>query len=173
MSDKELQERCLDNLFLEELPFKIPVTFKEGIKEKYYSGKCGCPREVTIRITTFKDIAWDAKHYYGRIEPESPPIYEIGDKSLIEHFGYLGADTELFDHNRFDIDLMRPTTKEEKEEFHNKCNPLTSGWLDKEELISFAKEVFKRRFGEDNGWKLELIDYTKQKLELIQINYIK
>lgn len=46
---------------------------------------------------------------------------------------------------------MRPTTKEEKEEFHNKCNPLTSGWLDKKELISFAKEVFKRRFGEDNG----------------------
>ena len=34
MSDKELQERCLDNLFLEELPFKIPVTFKEGIKGK-------------------------------------------------------------------------------------------------------------------------------------------
>lgn len=162
MSDKELQERCLDNLFLEELPFKIPVTLKEGIKGKqYYTGQCKRPREVRVNITSFIGTAWDAKHYYGRMEIDEPPIYKFGDGSGSIYRGYLGEDGKLFDHIRVNIDLMRPTTKEEEEEFHGDYNPLTSGWLNKEELIAFVKEVYNKRFGDENGWKLYLVDYTE------------
>lgn len=156
MTDKELEERCLDNLFSEKLPFRIPVDFKEGITGKqYYSGKCNRPRTVLIEITTFRGTAWNAKHYYGRIKPECPPIHKIGDKSEMNSYGYLGEDTELFSHNRFSIDLLKPTKEEEYQ-----GDNLTSEWISKENLISFAKEVFNRRFGTENGWKLELEDYT-------------
>ena len=157
MTKEQIQECCFD---YSTLPYKIKETFGEGIIGKeYYTDKADRPREVILEITSFRGIAWNAVHYYGKVKVYHPPIKKEGSNS--HYGGYLGEDTPLFKDINIEIELYRYVTDKEhkKDPLHyNEDMRVTNGWLNKDSLVKFAKEVFKERFvGE---WKLTIKDLT-------------
>lgn len=158
MKKEQIQECCYD---IGNIPYEIPDTFGEGIIGKvYYTDKAERPRIVTLEITTFRGVAWDAVHYYGRLYVSRVPVKKEGSKSCF--CGYLGEDTPLFKDLNIIIELWRYVTDVNRKEDpirYDKDMKVTNGWYDKASIKKLAKEVFKARFTGD--WKLVVNDYTE------------
>lgn len=157
--DKRIKNRCMDR---GKYPFVIPDNYGEGIMgKKYYTDVAQKPREVYLRISTFRGLCWDAQHYYGKLYAFGAPIKEIGGDPQYSCCGYLGEDQALFKDVSIDIELWREVTERERKSNWNRygTHDMTSGWCDKDALISFGKKVFAARFS--GNWKLKIEDLTK------------
>ena len=158
MKKEQIQECCYD---LGKHPYEIPDSYGEGIVGKeYYTGKEKRPREVMLKITSFRGVCFGAVHYYGTLKAYRPNIHKEGSNNC--YYGYLGDDTKLFKDLNIVIELCRYITEEEYKTDPNRYDKdmnVTNCWYDKAHIVKFAKEVFNKRFKGD--WKLIIKDYTR------------
>ena len=123
--------------------------------------KINNPRNVCIRITTFRGISWNAIHYYGTIIAD-------GVNWIDEYGSYLGGYiSKWFSENKndlyeskYDIHLLRELTQEEIDKDPDRWNfyeagDMVSSFNTIKEIEDLAIEVAKIRFP---GWNIEF-DY--------------
>ena len=112
-------------------------------------------RRVTLEISTFRGISFNAIHYYGKLN-----IQGVG----MEYDEQPGKSTMLFDdniplgHYSYKLELQRPLTQKEIDEdpkrwdIYYQAGDLTNCFETIEEIIESTKEIFKLRFKGD--WEL-------------------
>ena len=121
------------------------------------------PRTVTLDVTTYRGVSWDAVHYYGNItiegvsfSPEDSPNTYVVCKETYE-----AEEKNPLAAGSYKIELVRPVTSEEIEEDSTRWDGYevgdkTNAFNSPEDVIDLAKEVYKARFL--GNWKLEIID---------------
>ncbi len=127
-------------------------------------------RRVVLQISSFVGIHPKAIHYYGILSVEGVKLSCGGSVSLCgftsdwdcEHKFPLSRPTYELRLTRpitqYEIDLDRALGKDFARFPYQKVGDLTPCWNSKEELLEFAKLVFKARFQGD--WELCEVDRT-------------
>lgn len=120
-------------------------------------------RRVTLRISTFRGISCNAIHYYGTLDIQGVYMEVNGE---LGHFqsSYVWERDFPMSSDSYTLKLMRPVTEEDKDADKKACceadirfkyqevGDLTERFNSIEELIDFAKIVFKNRF--KGEWEL-------------------
>lgn len=108
-------------------------------------------RRVTLRITTFRGMSFNAIHYYGQIVIQGVDI---------EYIECPGRTTMVFDdniplaHYSYNLELKRPVTQAEivkhpdRWEYYH-VGDLTNCFETIEDVIALARDVFRLRFSGD------------------------
>lgn len=128
------------------------------------------PRTVTLDVTTYRGVSWNAVHYYGNIiidgvsfSPEdSPNTYTMCTET------YEAEEKNPLAAGFYRIELVRPVTSEEIEKDSSRWNGYkvgdkTNAFYSSEDVIAIAKEVCKARFL--GNWKLKIVDYSGKDLD--------
>lgn len=128
------------------------------------------PRTVTLDVTTYRGVSWNAVHYYGNIiidgvsfSPEdSPNTYTMCTET------YEAEEKNPLAAGFYRIELVRPVTSEEIEKDSSRWNGYkvgdkTNAFYSPEDVIAIAKEVCKARFL--GNWKLKIVDYSGKDLD--------
>lgn len=114
-------------------------------------------RRVTLRISTFRGISCNAIHYYGALDIQG--VYmEVDGEPGHSMSSYVWERDFPLSSDSYTLKLMRPVTKEDKETDkkarceadvrfnYQEVGDLTERFNSIDELIEFAKVVFKNRF---------------------------
>lgn len=114
-------------------------------------------RRVTLRISTFRGISCNAIHYYGTLDIQG--VYmEVNGESGHSQSSYVWERDFPLSSDSYTLKLMRPITQEDKDADkkayceadvrfkYQEVGDLTERFNSIEELIDFAKIVFKNRF---------------------------
>lgn len=125
---------------------------------------------VTLDVTTYRGVSWNAVHYYGNIiidgvsfSPEdSPNTYTMCTET------YEAEEKNPLAAGFYRIELVRPVTSEEIEKDSSRWNGYkvgdkTNAFYSPEDVIAIAKEVCKARFL--GNWKLKIVDYSGKDLD--------
>lgn len=121
------------------------------------------PRTVTLDVTTYRGVSWNAVHYYGNItiegvsfSPEDSPNTYVVCKET-----YKAEEKNPLAAGVYYVELVRPITREEIEKDKSRWNgyevgDYTNAFHSLEDIIALAKEVCKTRFL--GNWKLKIIN---------------
>jgi hypothetical protein len=126
------------------LDIKIPARKLHAVP----NGDSGEKRRVTLKISTFKGVSWDAIHYYGDVEVEGV-MMEYDDEP---DCSTMWTDDNLpLSHYSYRFRLQRELTQEEIDGDGDRwkyyaAGDMTTRFNTIEELISTAKGVFRLRF---------------------------
>lgn len=114
-------------------------------------------RRVTLRISTFRGISCNAIHYYGILDIQG--VYmEVDGEPGHSRSSYVWERDFPLSGDSYTLKLMRPVTEEDKDADkkarceadirfnYQEVGDLTDRFNSVEELIDFAKIVFKNRF---------------------------
>ena len=120
------------------------------------------PRKVFIEITSFVGISWNAEHFYGKLNAEGVSFSPVGHpNTIVAGFGV--PEPSPLHTSSYEIELLRPLTKEEIEEdedrwkYYEEGTPVNA-WNNKADIIALGIECFKRRF--QGSWELWINDHT-------------
>lgn len=172
MNIKEAIEHCWDRkdypeVFRDDagLDISIPGFITRGSWIRNNS-----PRTVTLDVTTYRGVSWNAVHYYGNIiidgvsfSPEdSPNTYTMCTET------YEAEEKNPLAAGFYRIELVRPVTSEEIEKDSSRWNGYkvgdkTNAFYSPEDVIAIAKEVCKARFL--GNQKLKIVDYSGKDLD--------
>lgn len=120
-------------------------------------------RRVTLVISTFRGLCANAIHYYGKLNIQGVFMELNGKPGYIRSSNVWDRDFPLSSES-YTLKLMRPITQEDKEKDkkaicegdvcfkYQEVGDLTERFNSIEELIDFAKIVFKNRF--KGKWEL-------------------
>lgn len=172
MNIKEAIEHCWDRkdcpeVFRDDagLDISIPGFITRGSWIRNNS-----PRTVTLDVTTYRGVSWNAVHYYGNItiegvsfSPEDRPNTYTMCKETYE-----AEEKNPLAAGFYKIELVRPVTYKEIEEDSSQWDGYevgdnTNAFYSPEDVIALAKEVCKARF--KGNWKLKIIDYSGKNLD--------
>lgn len=167
MDIKEAIKHCRDrkdypDIFKDTagLDISIPGFIVSGCWEKREM-----PRKITLTISSFGEISWDAIHYYGDLEaegiyfsPEDNPDRCISCKETRSE-----EDKNPLAGERYNIELNRELTQEEIDSDPTRWEGYEAGdstncFHSIAEIIELAKQVCKARF--EGNWKLVIDDFT-------------
>lgn len=136
------------------LDIVLPEQKLHAVKSWGYT-KNSQKRRVTLEITSFVGISFNAIHYYGKLNVQGVNM---------EYDEHPGRSTMLFDddlplgHYTYKLELRRPLTQREVDEDPSRwgdyydVGDLTNCFETIEEIIEEAKEIFKLRF--EGDWEL-------------------
>lgn len=148
MNIKEAIEHCWDRkdypeVFRDDagLDISIPGFITRGSWIRNNS-----PRTVTLDVTTYRGVSWNAVHYYGNIiidgvsfSPEdSPNTYTMCTET------YEAEEKNPLAAGFYRIELVRPVTSEEIDPVDNNGSPTREIYNDKDELMWHNAELVNR-----------------------------
>lgn len=133
-------------------------------------------RRVTIQVSSFRGVSIGAIHYYGMLSVQGVNmVYD--DKPTCSTMDSKCEEANPLSCYTYKLRLTRPITQEEidldKElgkhlaRFpYQEAGDLTPCWNTEEEILEFAKEVFKARF--QGKWEL-YIEYWAGNVEKVDV----
>lgn len=118
-------------------------------------------RRVTLHISTFRGISFGAIHYYGELQVQGICMVYNDNPNRSTSNSELEREYPLSRYI-YRLQLTRPITAEEIDANDDRFKywypgQLINCWNTEQELLDFAKEVFKARFTGD--WEL-YVEYS-------------
>lgn len=134
-------------------------------------------RRATVEITTFRGISWDAIHYYGTIYVQGVNM-EYDNKPDCFTMSSVWEDIIPLSKYRYSLTLTRPISQEEidadeasvdnvKRFSFQQVGDLTTCWKSVEDIVEFAKEVFRLRFQGD--WEF-YVKYPYGDIDMLEVS---
>ncbi|MBR4413629.1 MAG: hypothetical protein IKS60_08425 [Lachnospiraceae bacterium] len=145
-----------------------PVLDENGNPVRDEHGRVLRRRGIKLTITSFRGVAFDAIHYYGKIHAEG---IDIVDGEGYTHSGYLGDEFKSWPKEKQDlygdytIEIVRSVTQEEIDKdperwkFYHPGNK-TDAFETQQEIIDIAKKIVALRF--PDGWEPLEIEKCRQ-----------
>lgn len=161
-----IKNSCRDN---RELPDIINDDYGIGI-EMFDSGKkyvsiSEYPRPIYLRITSWRGISSNARHYYGKLFIYEPELEEYDNNNTIVRRCSISGYTPFKpdEAKSFDIEIVRKLTAEDIRLDKKRWDCYWEGddvnAFDRyEDILKLGKKIFKNRF--TGNWKLEIQDRT-------------
>lgn len=155
-----------------KFPDVIPLDFgldfhlesRPDLYTEVYVSPGASKRSVRLVISSFRDISFDAMHYYGKLEADGVNIIEEkldSDGKLHKYCcgGYICEEYAKMKNRRhyegfYDFELLRDITQEEIDKDPDRWRGYKAGVTEtnafntKSEIIELAKRVVKIRFPE-------------------------
>lgn len=120
------------------------------------------PRVITLEISSYRGISWNAIHYYGSLHINGISF------SQEDNLNTYTMCKETYEAERknplaagvYYVELVRPITREEIEKDKSRWNgyevgDYTNAFHSPEDIIALAKEICKVRFL--GNWKLKIV----------------
>lgn len=128
-------------------------------------------RKAILKITTHRGISTTAIHFYGKIIVDGVYQATLGNIEKVTNISQEDIKKHPFLSYDYIFEIKKPITKYDIETnptryYAYKPGMLTNGFDDIEELINYAKEIFKLRFTGD--WEF-LILYPRGNKEIVNI----
>lgn len=151
----------LENKTVIETNYGVGLSFTDEDGKKWKSVCTEDPRIVTLRTSSYRGLAWDAIHYYGRLDfsglGQIP--FKAGKKAKVLYTGGICDKFKPKEMDRLIVELNRKLTVKEvktdkKRWEYFKAGNWTTCFNTEEEVIERGKEIFEKCFGK--GWKLEI-----------------
>ena len=133
-------------------------------------------RRATVKISSFRGISIGAIHYYATIDIQGVNMV-FKNNPLCSCMNSECVQQHPLSAYIYRLRLLRAITEEEILEdqelglelsrfYRQKAGDLTQSWISQEEIIEFAKEVFRQRF--HGNWEF-YVEYVNGKLEKLTI----
>lgn len=128
------------------------------------------PRTITLDVTTYRGVSWDAIHYYGNLHVEGIYFSPENDPTTITicKETHKAEDENPLASGHYNIELIRKLTQEEIDKDPIRWEGYDAGWDTNafdtpQQVISLAKEVCKARF--HGNWVLKIVSYCGSSLD--------
>jgi len=124
-------------------------------------------------IKTFKGISFDAIHYYGKLVIDGVYVSDIDNEDKPKNLSYEIEKQYPLLNYRYELEIKRPLTKEEKEDEKYgdrwlgwRVGDLVDGYENMVILIEDVKEIMRVRFTGDWHFYYETPRGLKQEIQL-------
>ena len=152
------------DVFLDDFGIGINILDYTTVPSWDYSKRQS--RKVTLKVSSYSGQCPGAVHVYGRLKIEGVVLKKVGENRPMRMPNIEHTAENPFVAYSYELILQRPVTQKDKDDDKNaRCEAdikfdycevgdLTYRWDTFEELLNFAKLVFKTRF--EGNWELWL-----------------